>query len=1037
MAVELDADAFRRRCGALLNEWKAARTTAEWGNSDALCIVVGASDDEAPYQKGSSLHTWLLGYEFPETMIVITGDKVIFHTSPKKAGMLEPLGKKTGIPIEVFKRTKDESANAETLKQIIELISASYGGKRLGGFTKDRYQGKLVAEWQAALKVSGKQFEDADISQGMSTLLAAKDDSELKIIKQAAKVTSVIMKKHFVSEMMDAIDEGRKVKHETMSASLENLLDDEEARKKRKLPAEFAWDLSDWCYPPIIQSGGKYDLRADAESNSESLHEGTIIASMGIRFKSYCSNIARTYLMNPDKAKEKNYSFLVDLQEQVLMAIKDGVPCSDVYNTAVAYITEKRPDLLPHFIKNCGWSMGIQFRESTYTLSAKHHAVLKAGMVLNVMVGFQNLANPAASDPRGKTYALLITDTVVVTNDTPLVLTDVKKTLEEISFEFQDEEEEAQVKPEPKAAKASSATRPTRSSVSTEPTERNERRQLREGNVQARAENEAKRNEHQKQLHAKIHEEGLRKFQNGDEGAAGETQEVFKKFASYKSEAQLPKHVQDMKIIVDNRNESIILPVYGQAVPFHVSTLKNVSKSEEQDMVYLRFNFVTPGVTKKEMSQPFEDPSATFIRALTFRSNDVGRFMDLFKQINDLKKDTQKRDAERKEKADLVEQDNLQEVRGRRPLRLPEVYTRPLVDKRFPGDLELHTNGMRYQSQLKTGQKIDILFSNIRHIFFQPCDHELIVIMHFHLKNPIMIGKKKTKDVQFYRDVTDAGYDETGGRSRRRVNYGDEDELAMEQEERRRRAGLNKEFKLFAEKIQDASGINVEMPFRDLSFHGVHSRQLVLIQPTTECLVHLTDVPFLVITLDDVLLVHFERVVFGLRNFDLVIVFKDYNRPVVHINTIPMKQLDDVKEWLDEGPANLSWPGIMKTVASDPIGFFETGGWSFLQPADEDDESEEEVSEFEISGSELDVSSSDDGSDDQFSGGDGGNPSDDDSASASEEEESGEDWDELERKAARADSMKAEGRERENGSARSGKRRGEDEDDRRGGKRRK
>jgi nucleosome binding factor SPN SPT16 subunit len=38
----------------------------------------------------------------------------------------------------------------------------------------------------------------------------------------------------------------------------------------------------------------------------------------------------------------------------------------------------------------------------------------------------------------------------------------------------------------------------------------------------------------------------------------------------------------------------------------------------------------------------------------------------------------------------------------------------------------------------------DILFSNVKHLFFQPCDHELLVILHIHLKAPIMIGKKKT-----------------------------------------------------------------------------------------------------------------------------------------------------------------------------------------------------------------------------------------------------------------------------------------------------
>ena len=37
----------------------------------------------------------------------------------------------------------------------------------------------------------------------------------------------------------------------------------------------------------------------------------------------------------------------------------------------------------------------------------------------------------------------------------------------------------------------------------------------------------------------------------------------------------------------------------------------------------------------------------------------------------------------------------------------------------------------------------DILFSNIKHLFFQPCEHELLVIVHINLKSPMMIGKRK------------------------------------------------------------------------------------------------------------------------------------------------------------------------------------------------------------------------------------------------------------------------------------------------------
>ena len=52
------------------------------------------------------------------------------------------------------------------------------------------------------------------------------------------------------------------------------------------------------------------------------------------------------------------------------------------------------------------------------------------------------------------------------------------------------------------------------------------------------------------------------------------------------------------KIVVDKRAESVILPIYGQAVPFHISTLKNVSKSDEGEFTMLRFNFITPGISE-------------------------------------------------------------------------------------------------------------------------------------------------------------------------------------------------------------------------------------------------------------------------------------------------------------------------------------------------------------------------------------------------------------------------------------------------------
>lgn len=96
---------------------------------------------------------------------------------------------------------------------------------------------------------------------------------------------------------------------------------------------------------------------------------------------------------------------------------------------------------------------------------------------------------------------------------------------------------------------------------------------------------------------------------------------------------------------------------------------------------------------------------------------------------------------------------------------------------------------------------------------------------------------------------------------------------------------------------------------------------------------------------------------YGLRNFDLVFVMQDLKRVPVHINSVPAKALEEVKDWLDsvdipftEGPVNLNWGQIMKTVQEDPYEFYKEGGWSFLQTegnSSDSDETSEAESAFD------------------------------------------------------------------------------------------
>ena len=260
--------------------------------------------------------------------------------------------------------------------------------------------------------------------------------------------------------------------------------------------------------------------------------------------------------------------------------------------------------------------------------------------------------------------------------------------------------------------------------------------------------------------------------------------------------------------------------------------------------------------------------------------------------------------------------------------------------------------------------------------------------------------------------ASDIAFDETGGR-KRRYRYGDEDELQQEQEERRRKALLDKEFKAFAELIAGSSNhvVDLDIPFRELGFQGVPFRSSVLCMPTRDCLVQLIDPPYLVVTLEEIELAHLERVQFGLKNFDMVFVFKDFSKPVVHVNTIPMELLEDVKNWLtdvdiplSEGQMNLNWGAILKTVQADPYQFFADGGWSILTGVGDSDEEDEEDEESEFEASDDDPSDeeveSEEASEDNYSSGGS------ESEGSGDEESEGDDWDEMEKKAAKEDSRR-------------------------------
>lgn len=145
------------------------------------------------------------------------------------------------------------------------------------------------------------------------------------------------------------------------------------------------------------------------------------------------------------------------------------------------------------------------------------------------------------------------------------------------------------------------------------------------------------------------------------------------------------------------------------------------------------------------------------------------------------------------------------------------------------------------------------------------------------------------------------------------------------------------------------SDIKFDVPFRELEFTGVPFRSNVTLFPTQNCIISLGELPFFVITINEIDIIYFERVSQSLKNFDMAFIFKDLSRPIKRITAIPMENLDMLKTWADEndilfgeGLYNMNWPHVINSIKDDPETFIKDGCWNFLADNGSEDEEEEE-----------------------------------------------------------------------------------------------
>lgn len=184
----------------------------------------------------------------------------------------------------------------------------------------------------------------------------------------------------------------------------------------------------------------------------------------------------------------------------------------------------------------------------------------------------------------------------------------------------------------------------------------------------------------------------------------------------------------------------------------------------------------------------------------------------------------------------------------------------------------------------------------------------------------------------------------------------------------------------------------------------------------------------MVIDLADVDHVHFERVTYLSKAFDMVIIKKDFKQMPWRIDMIDNGDKDAIQDWLTDmeitytqGPMNLNWKQIMQTVDADDRFYMNTeedevtkkeAGWEFLRMYGHDDDEEEEEDEEDSGYSEQ--SNEEEESEEESEEEEDFDSEEDEDFDADEDlEEQGLDWDDMERQALQEDRRRGRGEEEE------------------------
>eukprot|EP00792_Barthelona_sp_PAP020_P007796 TRINITY_DN3167_c0_g1_i1.p1 TRINITY_DN3167_c0_g1~~TRINITY_DN3167_c0_g1_i1.p1 ORF type:complete len:1028 (+),score=288.82 TRINITY_DN3167_c0_g1_i1:31-3114(+) len=1017
--MEFNSEKFFHNLRNLHNELLRNR---KW-DLDALFVLVGSNKNNDLVEGfQTSIHYYLFECVLPNSAILLTTETFSVLAGPKACGFLQKLISKTpddfGINFDIINKGDDTDYHRSTVENFKKKVldaSSSRRVKNIGYFYDEiidsRYQAsepKFIQDTKFVKKLwkfTGAGFNYFDCSEQFSVYFSKKSHFEMNDILKSKKSTEIIFNEVVGKNIVNHFKNDRSdLNHRQLVGDV-----DEFMANKNWFNEGIDLDGLAVSYETIVQSNGKQRVffypSKTAKITSDEIGRNVVNASCGSRYQGYSTYMGRTFIADPSDEQRENLEVLYGIRRTIYENIAPGVTLRSIFQRVREYLNAKdKSALINNFPDQIGWSTGILFYDQHFVISTgADNEQFESGNVFVVWLAFDGLKMNKKRQGRPAEYGLMLVDTIEITEDGCQVLTEGFDKIDDVCHTISDPSTwvEEEIKPE-MISSGSSRVRT---------------RRLREKN--ANGEKFVQRREHQISLANQQFNDmkkRLASYNVKEETIDVDNLEI--PFISY-GDGKLPDGLKENEtgIRFGTKQHSILLPIYGNMVPFHIETIRSVTLSDSGDGMILIINFKFPSKATQSWEPVMKYGKYAFLRSISIKLQDnANRAQEIERRIKKMLKEYKETKENESVRNIEVKQEVVKQSGGSFSI---QALLRPSPTKRQKeGRLTAYQNGFVYMQE---NTRIQIAYSNIDHAILQSASEDQdLVIMHFTLKHPILIGTSLCNQVQFIKNCDP-----------KNVHFqGTEEEKEYMKEQRNKQLikkyGMAvKEFAKNTKNVWDRNntGIQWEVVNKDMDYFdaSVSSDSLskgkinfYFTKKGIVCIAEAIRPTFYTIFYDTIDMVVFERV--RGQYFEFTVIFKDYSleQPCITLSGVDIRNLERLKDIFDENDIvfhELEMSGIKydvfikEYILKESQEFLDNGGWiSILFPVAVDETEMASVGastsnhNLEIKPTEEEYVPSDLEDDSDFYAYESDNGMDDDEV-YEESEDEGLTWDEQEAKA--------------------------------------